>query len=158
MKETNVSGVFLNFCCLNARSVNNKALAISDFILSKNIDICAITETWLADHTSSAVLNELIPKGYKLFHPPRAGKRGGGLAINFRNTIAVKEYFSKEINFSNFESLNCSKALNNKVTFIGIIYRPPPSKSNGFSNSSFFKDWEDYLNHLILLKQDILLT
>ena len=25
VKETNVSGVFLNFCCLNASSVNNKA-------------------------------------------------------------------------------------------------------------------------------------
>ena len=101
MKETNVSGVFLNFWCLNARSVNNKTLAISDFILSKNIDICAITETWLADQTSSAVLNELIPKGYKLFHRPRAGKREGGLAIIFRDTVLLqsKNTFLKKLIF-----------------------------------------------------------
>ena len=91
VNETNVSGVFLNFCCLNVRSVNNKTLTISDFILSRNIDICAITETWLVDHTSSAVLNDLIPKGYKLFHQPRTGKRGGGLTIIFRDKIVVKE-------------------------------------------------------------------
>ena len=150
MKEADVSGVVLSyFYCLNAESVNNKTLAIPDFILSKNIDISAITETWLADHTSPAVLSELIPKGYKLFHRPRTGKREGGLAIIFRDNIAVKDNFFKEMNFYNFESLNCSIALNNKVT---------PSKANGLSNSSFFKDRKDYLNHLMLLKQDILLT
>ena len=37
------------------------------------------------------------------------------------------------------------------------MYRPPPSKANGFS-TSFFQEWEDYFNHLVLLKQDILLT
>ena len=104
------------------------------------------------------MLNELIPKGYKLFHRPRAGKIEGGLAIIFKDNIVVKEHFSKEMNYSNFEFQNCSIALNNKVTFIGIIYRLPLSKSNGFSNSSFFNYWEDYLNHLMLLKQDILLT
>ena len=36
--------------------------------------------------------------------------------------------------------------------------KPPPLKSNGFSKFLFFNDWEDYLNHLMLLKQDILLT
>ena len=66
--EANVSGVFLNFCCLNVRPVNNQTLAISDFILFKNIDICTITERWLSDHTSSAMLNELTSKGYKVFH------------------------------------------------------------------------------------------
>ena len=98
------------------------------------------------------------PQGLQIISPTTCRQKKKWVAIIFRDTIAVKQYFSKEINFSNFESLNCTIALNNKVTFIGIIYRPPPSKLNGFSNSSFFKDWEDYLNHLMHLKQDILLT
>lgn len=35
----------LDLCLLNARSVRNKTLAISDFITDLNIDIMALTET-----------------------------------------------------------------------------------------------------------------
>ena len=37
----------LNFCLLNARSIINKTLQIKDFVVDKNIDILALTETWL---------------------------------------------------------------------------------------------------------------
>ena len=46
----------------------------------------------------------------------------------------------------------------NKSVVIGIIYRPPPTNANGFSNTAFFSEWEDYLNNLMLLKHEILLT
>ena len=42
--------------------------------------------------------------------------------------------------------------------FYGIIYRPPPSKANVFSKFSFFKELEEYLNNLVLLKYEILST
>jgi len=37
----------LNFCLLNARSIVNKTLQIKDYVVDKNIDILALTETWL---------------------------------------------------------------------------------------------------------------
>ena len=45
-----------------------------------------------------------------------------------------------------------------KSVFLSIIYKPPPSKANGFSKSSFLNEWEEYLNNLVFLKHKILLT
>ena len=148
----------LVFCCLNCRSANNKTLAISDFIISSNIDVCAITETWLSNQISPAMLNDLTPNGFKFLNHPRIGKKGGGLGIIYRRNLDVKLFDSKELKFKNFEYLNCTIAFKNKTFFLGVVYRPPPSKANGFSTSSFFQEWEDYLNYLMLLKQDVLLT
>ena len=32
------------FGCINARSVQNKAMVTSDFVIEKSIDVCSITE------------------------------------------------------------------------------------------------------------------
>ena len=37
----------LQYCVLNARSINNKTLHIKDYVVGNKIDILAITETWL---------------------------------------------------------------------------------------------------------------
>ena len=54
--------------------------------------------------------------------------------------------------------MNCIVSVNEKHLFIGIFYRPPHSKSIGLSKSAFFEEWENYLNNLITLKHEILLT
>ena len=34
------------------------------------------------------------------------------------------------------------------VTFrLGVVYRPPPSRKNGFVSAVFFNDWSAYLDH-----------
>ena len=37
----------LHFCLLNTRSIRNKAMAVKDFVVDNDIDILAMTETWL---------------------------------------------------------------------------------------------------------------
>jgi hypothetical protein len=37
----------IDVCLLNVRSINNKALIIKDFVVDNDIDILALTETWL---------------------------------------------------------------------------------------------------------------
>ena len=150
--------LLLKFCYINARSVCNKALAIADFILSEKIDICAIKETWLSNNTSPALLNELIPNGFKLFQSPRTNGKGGGVAIISRDYIKIQEPVFQDTKFANFESLNCIASFERKNLFIGAIYRPPPSRSNGLRTSTFFQEWQDYLEQLILLKHEILLV
>ena len=36
----------MSMCLLNARSINNKALFIKDYVVDHQIDILGITETW----------------------------------------------------------------------------------------------------------------
>ena len=37
----------LNFVCFNIRSLKNEITSLFDFIVSQNIDVLALTETWL---------------------------------------------------------------------------------------------------------------
>ena len=85
---------------LNCRSVKNKAVSLCDFILSNQIDLFAITETWLEDELDKYVLSELVPNGYDVQHVPRYKRKGGGVAIVHSNAIKLKpiDKFSANIN------------------------------------------------------------
>jgi len=61
----------LRLYSLNCRSVKNKALSICDHIISNNIDIMALTETWLGTDVDNIVPGDLIPDGYDFYHVPR---------------------------------------------------------------------------------------
>jgi hypothetical protein len=49
--------------------------------LSNQIDLFAITETWLEDELDKYVLSELVPNGYDVQHVPQGKRKGGGVAI-----------------------------------------------------------------------------
>lgn len=65
---------------LNCRSVKNKALSVSDLIISNKIDLAALTETWLGTDIDSIVLGDLVPEGYDIYNTPRK-MRGGDVAL-----------------------------------------------------------------------------
>ena len=153
-----VNNSAIKFRCLNARSISNKSLAIFQFVLSSKIDICAITETWLTQSSPASLLNELTPRGYDFIHHSQAKRRGGGLGIILKDCINIKKItIGKSVTVS-FECLNCIATVKNKSVVIGIVYRPSPTNANGFSNTAFFSELEDYLNNLLLLKHETLLT
>ena len=54
----------LNVHCINVRSVKNKAISVSDLVISRDIDILALTETWLGSAIDAYVINTLVPCGY----------------------------------------------------------------------------------------------
>ena len=63
----------LSFTLLNPRSVKNKTLSINDFILDNNIDLLALTETWLGTNIDKTVLSELTPNTHKIHCVSRKG-------------------------------------------------------------------------------------
>ena len=76
------SDIPLTICCLNARSVKNKALSRADCIISRDIAVLPLSETWLGTDTDNQVINELVPSGYKIQHISRPSeKRGGGVTV-----------------------------------------------------------------------------
>ena len=58
-------GVQLDVHCLNVRSVKHKALSVADMVISRDIDILALTETWLGSAIDDHVIHELVPRGYE---------------------------------------------------------------------------------------------
>ncbi|XP_062616025.1 uncharacterized protein LOC134277724 [Saccostrea cucullata] len=152
----NTSGT-LSLCTLNCRSSRNKSVSINDYIQSNNIDLMVLTETWLGSNTDNAILSELTPNGYNFTNNPRVDRRGGGLAIIHEKQVSVKPA-NKDAKYTNFEHLECSVGVKNKFIRIAVIYRPPPSKSNKFKNSVFFEEWTNYLDSLVLIPGELLIT
>ena len=74
----------------NLRSVRQKYAVLSDLVSSKQIDILAMTETWLSSCDTAACLADISPPGFSLFHCPRPSGRGGGVAFLVRETFKVK--------------------------------------------------------------------
>ena len=65
----------ISCCLINARSVCNKNGIILDYIISNDIDLAVITETWLDEGANfDNVIGSLSPPGYTLIHSPRHGE------------------------------------------------------------------------------------
>ena len=77
----------VNFATVNPRSVNNKVGSILDYVISSNIYLCTITESWLTD-TDGSSRSELQSRGYKIKdHPREDGRHGGGTAVLYKECV-----------------------------------------------------------------------
>ncbi|XP_062616530.1 uncharacterized protein LOC134278229 [Saccostrea cucullata] len=137
---------------LNCRSARNKTSSICDLIISNDIDLLAITETWLGD-SDQCVISELLPDGYKFIHKARSNGRSGGVALVYKSIMDVKAV-SREDTFTHFEYLEC--IIN--FTRLCIIYRPPPSKKNQLRNSVFFYEWSHFLDSVVVDHRELIIT
>ena len=80
----------INFCLLNNRSVKNKPSVLKDFVVGKDIDLFALTDTWLRPGNIDCVeIGDLCPTGYDFIHIPRES-RGGGVALLLKESLDNK--------------------------------------------------------------------
>ena len=111
----------------------NKAIILKDYIVERNFDIFAITETWLRPGDIDGItIGDLIPNGYCFYHALREG-RGGGVGVMLKRTLMVvsTEYFT---NFRSFEAIGIQMKVLSKDVYIVVIYRPPSSSGNNSMN------------------------
>ncbi len=101
-------------CYINARSVQNKTLVLNDFIQTNNLDIFAISETWLNPGAPTATyINALLPPGYSIYHVDRdTDSRGGGVAVIYRTCMRMKQSVHNRL--TQFEYIQCTLNINNK--------------------------------------------
>jgi len=142
----------LQFCLLNTRSVRNKAMIIKDYVVDNNIDVLALTETWLRpDNVDDVEIGILCPTGYRFYHVPRCHSKGGGVGVLFKdclniNTILIERFQSFEIMDVRLRSLRAIRIL--------IIYRPPDTTACSLFFEEFSRLLEEVLaetpGHLIL--------
>ena len=147
----------LSFSYLNVGSIKNKATSLYDYVISNNVDVMALTETWLysEEEENGVHINELLPNGYLFKHIPRQdGRVGGGVGLLHHKGIKValrrpRRSFCDGI--TQFEFLDCDIRLTNdprsKILLI-IVYRPPPTPINKLKVKSFWKEWKKLLTAL----------
>ena len=114
-----------------------------------------ITETWLSEN-DDAHKAEITPTGFKLIDHSRNNRRGGGTALLFRGNLNVQKIAAKELRSFKYLELIVSSGTF-KVRLV-ILYRPPYSPSHPVTTSTFFADFADYLETLILSAEPLLIT
>ena len=116
----------LDFCLLNSRSICKKSRLINDFIADHNIDLFALTETWLCgDDSDLYYIRDICPDGYVFHHVPRLHSTGGGVGIVFKNNIKVN--IQADESYCSFEHLELELKTTKCYIRLIVLYRPPSS-------------------------------
>ena len=71
--------VGVKLCVMNCQSIGGKLDFVFDHIKEYQLDIVALTETWLSneDSKNKHVINQCVAHKYSLHHSPRtSGRRG----------------------------------------------------------------------------------
>ena len=89
-------GPDINFACLNARSIRHKDALLRDLISDHNLDVLAISETWIYDADPDAIRNSSAPEDYSIFHACRQTGLGGGLAFISKKSLCPKIIYMKD--------------------------------------------------------------
>jgi len=100
---------------------------IKDYIVDNDIDIFALTETWLhPDDRDDQIIGDLTPDGYSLYRVPRQLGNGGGVGILIENGLHVKESTERTRDFTSFEFIDLLIAsASSRETRLLVIYHPP---------------------------------
>ena len=127
-----------NLGLINAHSIVNKTALIHDLINDFKLDMLAVTETWVYEHSPDVHKHEAAPEGFNIVHAHRTPKigtataHGGGVALIHRDTIRVKVLPSTAVVATSFELLLVKIVNSVKGFTMAIIYRPPSSSLSVF--------------------------
>ena len=126
-------------CHLNVRSLRNKTSAFSDFVLSNDLDIVGVTETWLRPSDTQGLMDEITPAGFQLHQVPRENKKGGGVAVLVRNDIdSVHCQIDRRETFEHI-TVKLSDRQSSQL-LVHVIYRPPST-----SKSRFIEEFNSFM-------------
>ena len=118
----------VQFCLLNVRSIKNKTMAVKDFVVDQDIDILALTETWLRPGNIDDVeIRTLCPTGYRFLHVPRGHSRGGGVGLLFNDTLQINSHITDTV--KTFELMDIHFRTLQFIQVL-LIYRPPDNTSS----------------------------
>ena len=131
---------------LNVRSLSvpGRFSNVISEIQAQGLDVLCLTETWLRQ-------NDVMPDfglshaGLNFVSWPRfCNKRGGGLAIIYKNMFTLKELMLPS--FESFEQVTVATTCEGRSIFtLSVIYRPPCS-----SLSKFISEFDDFLERMCM--------
>jgi len=146
---------------LNTQTLSkNRPIAVSDAILTRRLDVLALTETW---HQASddISLKRCAPPGYSIVDAARsdtastrfAGERGGGIAVIHSDRFAAKKLVF-DVQPSTFEVLGCSLRSASVTVVHVIIYRPGTKPAT----DDFFTELTALLEIVATFRDEIIIT
>jgi exonuclease III len=146
----------VDFTLLNTRSIRNKSHIIKDYVVDHDIDVLALTETWLCQDDDFAV-RDICPSQYTFHSAPRSS-RGGGVALLHKKMLKFRNQSHIKRKFKSFEFFDLFMSHSNSSLRVVIVYRPPPSKSNKSSLALFFEEFPVLLEQLVTTPSSLLIV
>ena len=114
-----------------------------DYILDNELDMLAITETWISTGNSNDHTIKDLPVGYNLSDMSRPSRRGSGVAIIYRD--CVNPLIQPKFSAKSFESLEDLITIDSCCIRLILLYGPPPSTANGLTKAMFLQEFGDNL-------------
>lgn len=112
-------------------------------MISADLDLCIITETWIKDEDCAWIdSTELNQDGYKVEFINRKHRSGGGIAIVYRGTLScqrIPRQGSGKI--TTFEHGSWKVHRKNQVVKLELFYHPPTSKAKKSSIMKFIDEF-----------------
>ena len=120
----------MRVCSLNARSVCNKTTNILELLADQNIDVLALTETWIKEGDITTV-SQLTSGDYLFLHKSRPGRAGGGVGVLYRSGMRIHTTPST-VAGSSFEHIVVDVDCYDKRFLLMVVYRAPNVAINTF--------------------------
>lgn len=120
----------LNILIWNARSIKKKELEFFNLLISDNVDIALVSETWLTYNIS------LSHPTYDCYRLDRVHTSGGGVAIIVKKSI--KHTLRTSLRLKVIEEVGIDVTLNNnsKVSIFSVYF---PGRKRNIERSAYFK-------------------
>ena len=108
----------LSMCVINPRSCSNKAAVMKQFINDHDLDVCAVTETWLRKGDEIGIV-ALRPEGYEILSSPCLMRSGGGIAIIHKEDLKITK--SHEYKFGTCECTDFKVSFGQSSYTLGVF-------------------------------------
>ena len=134
----------IRFGVWNARLLKTKVLSLCDLMLSRRLDLLSVTESWLTSNDYHC-----RPHGFtwrlRCLSLAKIHSQRRWTCVIARKGVHVSR--NEGCIFSSFEHSDLTITSGEKVFRLLTVYRPPPSKKNGFTVERFFSEfstlWEE---------------
>ena len=139
-----------SFALINAQSIRNKTLPIKDYVVEHNLDILALTETWLnPDNSDDQIIGDFIPAGYSFLHIPRE-TRGGwrGFIVLKMSLMPSSQLKTGNTIYRSFEFFGNKSTIFLLTAYLLLLSTDlGPQTETNYLQSSFVKSFCNLLEH-----------
>src|SRR5208282_4858841 len=140
-------------CTLNIHSLLNAShsAAVADLATSHDLDLIALTETWIKPNSTVAHLADSTPPGYSLYskHRPLPKKfnlytiLAGGVAFLVKDSHTIMSVTPAD--HTSFEAFSIVIKLPSGNLTVYCVYRPPQSSKYSVEFSTFLSEFQSFL-------------
>ena len=126
--------------------------------MGRNIDVFAVTETWLAKETDEFIIRDLCPTSYEFYNVPRVSRVGGGVGVMHETVVRLEKHPGIVTNFKSFEFRDALLKHSSSRLRLIIVYRPQTMVDGTSLTANFSEEFPSLLGSLVTVPGSLLMV